>query len=59
MTYNEVLDHFGTQVKLAAALNITQPTISAWNKVVPMRWQYQIEVITDGHLKADRDQVAA
>jgi DNA-binding transcriptional regulator YdaS (Cro superfamily) len=60
MNYEQVLDHFGTQVKLAAALGITQPSVSAWGHTVPMRYQYQIEVITDGVLKAERtEQVSA
>ena len=53
MTYEEVLEHFGTQVRIAAALGITQPTVSAWGGVVPDTYQYQIEVITGGHLLAD------
>lgn len=53
MTYEEVLEHFGTQVRIAAALGITQPTVSAWGGAVPDAYQYQIEVITGGRLLAD------
>jgi transcriptional repressor of cell division inhibition gene dicB len=55
MTYDEVMAHFGTQVKLAAALGITQSTVSSWGRVVPRSYQYQIEVITDRKLLADAE----
>jgi DNA-binding transcriptional regulator YdaS (Cro superfamily) len=55
MTYDQAISYFGTQVKLAAALGIAQPTVSCWGGSVPMRYQYQLEVITAGELLADRD----
>lgn len=59
MNYQQVIRHFGTQVKTAAALGITQSTVSAWRGTVPARYQYQIEVITDGKLRADKALRAA
>lgn len=53
MTYDEAIKYFGTQTKLGAALGITQATVSAWHRVVPPRYQYQLEVITQGRLLAD------
>ena len=53
MTYDDVIKHFGTQTKLAAALGITQGTVSGWCRVIPARYQYQIEIITGGELRAD------
>ena len=53
MTYEETLLHFGTQVRIAAALGISQPTVSQWGGVIPDAYQYQLEVITDGKLKVD------
>jgi DNA-binding transcriptional regulator YdaS (Cro superfamily) len=53
MTYQEALAHFGTQVKMAAALGITQSTVSLWKGSVPAAYQYQMEIITDGALQAD------
>jgi transcriptional repressor of cell division inhibition gene dicB len=55
MTYNQALSRFGTQVKLASALGITQPTVSAWGSVIPAQYQYQLEIITDGALRADAE----
>lgn len=53
MTYDEAIQHFGTQAKLAAALGIAQPTVSCWERVIPDSYQYQIEVITGGALEVD------
>jgi len=53
MTYKQVIDHFGTQAKLAAALGITQPSVSVWKRRVPAVHQYKLEIITDGALKVD------
>jgi len=53
MTYQETIEHFGTQTEIARVLGITQGTVSSWNKVVPPRWQFQLEVITHGALRVD------
>ena len=54
MTYSEALEFFGgTQVKLAAALGVAQPTVSCWGGSIPPAYQYQIEVISGGKLLAD------
>jgi DNA-binding transcriptional regulator YdaS (Cro superfamily) len=50
MTYDDLIAYYGTQKGIADALGITQPTVSAWGRVVPARYQYQIEVLTDGAL---------
>jgi transcriptional regulator with XRE-family HTH domain len=55
MTYEQALEHFGTQAKLAAALGIAQPTVSCWERVVPAPYQYQLEIITAGALRVDED----
>lgn len=53
MTYDEVLSHFKTQEGIAAALGLTQPTISSWKRIVPDHYQYQLEIITAGTLRVD------
>lgn len=55
MTYSDVISHFGTQVAIAKALGITQSTVSGWGGVVPPKYQYQLEVITEGAMRADDD----
>lgn len=51
VTYQELLSYYGTQVAIADALGITQPTVSSWRGVVPPRYQYQVEVLTSGALR--------
>ncbi len=53
MTYEEAIEHFGTQVTLAEALGIQQPAVSLWGKVIPDKYQYQLEIITAGRLLVD------
>ncbi len=49
----DVLSHFGTQQKVAAAIGISQRAVSGWGEVVPMKRALQIEQATNGELKAD------
>lgn len=54
MTYDQALKHFGgTQVRLAAALGITQSTVSAWKGTIPAPYQFQIEVLSRRKLRVD------
>lgn len=61
MTYDEALGVFGTQANLARALGISQSTVSLWGdgprgeKVfkIPELYQFKLEVITSGALRAD------
>lgn len=53
MTTKEVIDHFETQVAIARALGITQSAVSQWGDRPPMLRQYQIEIVTQGGLRAD------
>ncbi|WP_421159237.1 Cro/CI family transcriptional regulator [Aeromonas dhakensis] len=49
----DVIDHFGGANKLAQALGCKPQAISQWSEFVPKGLAYQIEVLTDGKLKAD------
>jgi DNA-binding transcriptional regulator YdaS (Cro superfamily) len=55
MTYNQAISYFGTQTRLAAALGISQSTVSCWRRVIPASKQYQLEIITNRALKADAE----
>lgn len=55
MTADDVIKHFGSLRRAAIALDVWPQTIYAWGDKVPPLRQYQIEVLTDGALKADRD----
>jgi hypothetical protein len=56
MTPQDVIAHFGTQVKTAQALGIKQSSIAGWIKKgeVPEGRQYQIQLLTGGKLQAER-----
>lgn len=53
MTTDQAIKHYGTQVKLARALGITQSTVSEWGEFPPKIRQLQLQQITRGRLKAE------
>ena len=55
MRTEHAVSHFGTQVKLAAAIGITQSSVSTWGEYPPPLRQLQIEALTDGELRAESD----
>ena len=63
MTKDEAIAEFGTQVKLAAALGMSQGSVSLWGVYPPELRQLQIEALTGGRLRAepecDKYRVAA
>ena len=56
-----VIDHFGSLPKAAAALGVSRAAIYQWLEagLVPELRAYQIQVITDGALQADRSRYAS
>lgn len=54
MNFNQVIEHFGSQVAAADAIGVTQPTLSNWKKrgSIPQLQQLRIQHITKGKLKA-------
>jgi len=55
MTTKEAIDHFGGIKQLAETLSIWPHVIYRWGAYPPMARQYEIEVKTDGKLKAEKD----
>jgi DNA-binding transcriptional regulator YdaS (Cro superfamily) len=55
MTVEEVIAHYGTQVRAARALSVSQPAIANWvaRGRVPSLMQLRVEYATDGQLLAD------
>lgn len=53
MTYDEAIAFFRTQKRLSRALGVGQAAVSGWRRMIPARYQYQLEVITDGALRTD------
>ncbi|MCA3065447.1 MAG: helix-turn-helix domain-containing protein [Rhodocyclaceae bacterium] len=58
MKTNDAISHFGTKAALADALGIKPPSIYDWGDEVPIGRQFQLELITEGALKATRPQKA-
>lgn len=56
MKKQEAVSHFGSQAALARALNIKKAAVSQWREI-PIGRQCQIEIVTDGALKADRTKL--
>jgi len=52
MKKKDAIDHFGSVAALADALEITPEAIYQWGEDVPSGREYQIQVLTDGKLKA-------
>lgn len=64
MKFDDIITHFGTQEKTAAALGINQSSVAAWKRSgVPLVRQYQIQVVSGGALQVQngrrRSRVAA
>lgn len=52
MTFDQVIEHFGSEYELADALNITRQAVQAWHGQIPELRTHQIETVTQGKLKA-------
>ena len=52
MTRDEVFQFFGNASKVSRACGLTHSAVLAW-RVVPQQWQFQLERMTGGQLKAD------
>ena len=58
MTPEQLVDFYGSQVLAAKALGTRQSMITRWVRVygrIPLAEQFLIQEITNGRLKADRD----
>jgi hypothetical protein len=56
VTTEEAIEHFGSLKKLADALGIWPQVIYKWGQRPPMGRQYELEVKTNGVLRADHEQ---
>ncbi|MDT4864253.1 Cro/Cl family transcriptional regulator [Metapseudomonas lalkuanensis] len=52
MRTQDAADYFGSKKKLAEALHIQPSAVTQWGEEVPWVRQYQIEVLSNGALKA-------
>ena len=53
MTTKEAAAYYGNQLAIARALGIWPTAVSQWGKRPPLLRQFQIQVLTEGALKAD------
>jgi len=59
MKKSDVVRYFGGVQQTADALGIRYQSVREWpEEGVPEGRQYQIQILTDGQLKADQDSVA-
>lgn len=54
MTTKEAIEHYGSLKALADTLGVWPQVIYRWGKYPPMARQYELEVRTNGKLKAQR-----
>lgn len=53
MTFNQIVNHFGSQTAAALALGIKPASVCEWKtNGIPIPRQYQIQVLTGGVLRA-------
>lgn len=56
MTYEQLIEHYGSQAEAARALGLKQPSVWAWQEAtIPYDRQCQIQIATDGKLVARRE----
>lgn len=58
MTIDDVLNHFGSGRQVCLALNIKAPNWTQWQKNgrIPYGRQCELEILTKGALKANKDK---
>lgn len=55
MTYEQLIEHFGSQAAAARAIGIKPPSVAEWKEDgIPLPRQAQYELLTNGELKAER-----
>ena len=59
MNRADAINHFKGIAHLAKALGITYEAVRQWGEEIPELRQYQLELVTDGQLKADKKKTAA
>lgn len=53
MTIDQAINYFGNKSKLAKAVGVSSAAISKWGNRIPTSRAYQLQVITNGALKAE------
>lgn len=58
MKTETAIKHFGSKAIMSKKLGITSQAISQWGEYVPLGRAFQIESITKGKLKVDRNHLS-
>jgi hypothetical protein len=54
MTYEELINHFGSDIKAAAELGFSVTAVKNWaNSTIPRNTQYAIQALTENKLIVD------
>jgi hypothetical protein len=53
MKAQKAIEHFGSVIKLADALDITRDAVYKWGDTVPELTAYKLQVLTAGKLQVD------
>lgn len=54
MTHDQLISHYGNGAEAARALGVSRQAVNNWRvHGIPLGVQYQIELATNGRLKAD------
>lgn len=57
VTYDQLLKHYGTQRKAAAAIGVSKQAVSLWKrKGIPLKFQFDWENASNGKLRAARPE---
>lgn len=56
MKKTAAVKHFGSVIKLAAALGIARNSIYQWKETIPQGRAFQLHVLTKGKLKVSEKQ---
>jgi hypothetical protein len=58
MKPQELIEHFGSDIKVAAAIGVSQQAVRNWKEAdsIPRLTQFAIQAITKNKLMADKDE---
>lgn len=54
MDWKQVIAHFGSKARLAKRIGLTRSAVSNWGPEIPYLHQCQIEILTQGKLRAEQ-----
>ncbi|AUX72767.1 Cro/CI family transcriptional regulator [Erwinia pyrifoliae] len=59
MYKEDAIKFFGSKSKLAAAANVTRPSVTRWGRIIPKLRAMELAAITNGALQYEADLYAA